>query len=340
MKPDQFRKQIMKGDVPAVCLLYGEEKLFIREALALIRKTLFPRGEEEANAERYYGDDVEPNTVLQAIRTVSLFAATRLVVVKEVERMVEPKRALFLDYLERPAPQTYLVFTAEKPDMRTKFFSRLQKRWPAVRYYHPYDLYQVEKWIRTTLQKNGFSIDADAARRLTDGHGRELSVLHNELEKLMLYKGAPGNIALSDVAAVSGQSREFNQFELADAVGDRDLERSLGMMDRLFQDGVPPILILSALTAFFRRLWAGKTLEREGRTDREILSALHIRFKGERFMNQLRGFEQEELKMIYPTFVRIDEAIKAGRSHPELMLETLIVRICRRKFLTPLRLAD
>jgi len=81
-------------------------------------------------------------------------------------------------------------------------------------------------------------------------------------------------------------------------------------------------------------------LEGEGRTDREILSALQIRFKGEKFLTQLRGFEQRELEMIYPGFVRIDEAIKTGSSHPELMLETLILRICQRKFLTPLRPAD
>lgn len=340
IKPDQFRKQIMQGDVPAVCLLYGEETLFIRETVALIRKKLFPGAEEEANAETYYGDDVEPAAVLQALSTVSLFASKRLVVVKDVERMGERKRALFLDYLDRPAPQTYLVFTAGKADMRTKFFSRLQKKWPAVRYYHPYNLYEVEKWIRSTLKQSGFSIDAPAARLLTEGHGRELSVLRNELDKLMVYRGGAGDITVSDVAAVSGQSREFNQFELADAVGDRDVERSLGVINRLFQDGVPPILILAALTALFRRLWAGKTLEGEGRTDREILSALQIRFKGEKFLTQLRGFEKRELEMIYPGFVRIDEAIKTGSGDPELMLETLILRICQRKFLTPLRPAD
>ncbi|MDX1764700.1 MAG: DNA polymerase III subunit delta [bacterium] len=337
MKPDQFRKQISQGEVPAICLLYGEEALFIAETVALIRKKLFSGPQEKANAETYYGDDVEPAAVLQSVSTVSLFASKRLVLVKNVDRMAERKRALFLDYFDHPAPAIYLIFTAEKADMRTKFFSRLQKKWPAIRYYHPYNLSEVEKWIRSTLKKDGFSIDTAAARLLTEGHGRTLSVLRNELDKVMLYKGNEGNITVSDVAAVSGQSREFNPFELADAVGDRDVERSLGMMNRLFQDGVPTILVLAAMTALFRRLWAGKTLEAEGRTDREILSALQIRYKGERFLAQLRRFDQRELAMIYPHFVRIDEAIKTGRSHPEMMLESLILRICRGKSMAPLR---
>jgi DNA polymerase-3 subunit delta len=339
VKPHLFQRQILQGKMPAVCLLFGEESLLIREALVLIRKKLFGNKPEDVNQEIYYGGDAEPSAVIQSASTVSIFASKLLIVVKQVDRMEERKRADFIDYMDTPSPDTYLVFTAGKADMRKKFFARLKTNWPAVRYYHPYDLRETEKWIRATLKERGFGIHPAGAQLLAEAHGRELSVLRNELEKLMLYMGQTCEICPLDVAEISGQSREFNQFEFADAVGDRDGERALRIMNRLFREGLAPILILSALIALFRRLWKGKALEKQGHRGRDILSVMNIRFQGERFLAQIGAFEEEELEMIYGWFLSIDTALKRGCSHPEMLIEMLVLRICRGKVFMP-RLPD
>jgi DNA polymerase-3 subunit delta len=328
MKPDAFNKQIQQGEIPPVCLLYGEEAFLIQETLDLIRKILL-HGEDASMAEEvFHGSESDGSSILVSARTIPLFGGRKLVVVKRVDQMSDPKKEPLLDYIKNPVPETTLVLTAEKPDMRKRFFAQLQKKWPSVRYYHPYDERQAEKWIQSYLKQRGCRIEPQGARLLCEAHGRELQVLKNELEKLILYKGEKGEISLSEAAEVSGQSREYNPFELADTVADRDLERSLHILSRLIHDGIPSLFILSALTAKLRRLRAGKELEECGYTDKELLSSLKISFQGVRFLRQLKGFRGEELEGFYPLLLTIDEAIKTGKARPEFRIEEVIHRIC------------
>ncbi len=329
MKPVAFRKQIARGEIPAVCLLYGDEPLLIEEALAQIRAKIIGRNEEPLSEEAYEGAEVDAARLLLSAQTQSLFGGRKLIVVKRVHQMGASRQDLLLDYLENPSPQTCLVFTGEKVDLRRKFYARLQKKWPTVRFYHPYDMRETVSWIRGFLQERGYGIEAEGARLLYDAHGRELLVLRNELEKLMLYKGQAGPISAADVLHVSGQSREYNPFEFADAVGERDGARALQILQRMRDEGVPLLLILSALAALFRKLWVGRNLMRRGVDSREILSQLKMGYRGEAFLRKLHRFREEELETIYRQFVKIDEAVKTSGPQPELLLETLVQRICR-----------
>lgn len=331
MKPDAFNNQISKGDIPPVCLLYGEEPLLIRESLDLIRRKLLGGEGAAFEQEIFYGSDSDASTILQSAQTLSLFGGRKLIVIKGVDRMPDSEKARLLDYVKSPVPKITVVLTAVKPDMRKKFFAQLQKQWPAVRFYHPYDVNETVKWIRSYLKRKGFEIDLQGARFLCDAHGRELQAIKSELDKLILYKGQPGEIGLPEITAVSGQSQEFNAFELADAVGDKDADRALRVLSRLIADGVPLLMILGALAAKFRKLWMGKTLEQKGQTQREILRSLAIHYKGERFMEQLSGFQEEEIAAFYSRLLEIDEAIKGGSSRPETFMEMAIHRLCRGK---------
>ncbi|MEK6775505.1 MAG: DNA polymerase III subunit delta [bacterium] len=329
MKPDTFKKEIQQGKIPPVCLLYGEEALLVQEMLDLIRKKVLGKGDPSMGYEVFYGADADASTVIQAVRTVPLFGGTKLVVVKEIDRMPDPQKERFLEYIKDPVQEACLVMTSVKPDMRKRFFAQLQKQWPAVQFYHPYDEEQTAKWIRSYLKQQGYRIDDKGVSLLLEAHGRELQVLQNELQKLMLYKGSPGEISFSDVNEVSGHSRGFNSFELADAICDKDLGEALKILSHLVEEGTHPLMILSALAAKFRKLWLGKELEREGRSDQEILRSLNVRYKEKRFLRQLQGFQEPEIAHHYLQLVAIDESIKSGGNRHQIWIETMIQRICK-----------
>ncbi len=329
MKPSVFRKQILRGDIPDICLLYGEEPYLIEETLGLIRRKLLEGEDDSFAVEMFDASESDAASILHAARTVSLFGRNKLLIVKGVHRVKAAGLEPFLSYLEEPAGGTVLVFTAEKPDMRKQFFSRLKKKWPAIRFYHPYGPRETEAWIREYLKGRGCRIEPEACRFLVESHGRELQVLRNELEKLILFKGEPGGIELSHVLEVSGQSREFNPFEFAEAMGNRDFERALRILQRLLQEGTPPLLILSVLVTVFRRLWIGKSLQKEGMREGELLSTMGVHFQRERFLEQLRRFSEEEVERIYGDLLAVDESLKSGQNHPRALMERLIFRVCR-----------
>lgn len=329
MKADDFRKRMQDGKVPPVCLLYGEETLLIGETIDLIREKLSAGDAASLDQEIFYGSESDASAIVQSARTLSLFGDSKLILVREVERMPDPQKERLLACIEDPCPRVTLVLTAVKPDMRKRFFAQLQKLCPCVRFYHPYDTRETGTWIRSYLRRKGFGIQSGALGFLCEAHGRELLVLKSELDKLILYKGKPGEITLSEAAAVSGQSQEWNAFELADAVGERNAERALAVYSRLMDEGVPPLLILGALAAKFRKLWMGKALEQKGCTEKEILRTLKMNYRGDRFLRQLQGFREGEMENIHPLLLAVDGAIKEGRGCPEALMEVMIHRICR-----------
>jgi DNA polymerase-3 subunit delta len=329
MKADQFKRQVHQGEIPPVSLLYGEEPLLIQETLDHIRKKLSGGDEDSLDQEVFHGSDSDALTIHQSSRTLPLFGARKLILVRGIDQMPDPQKDILLEQIKNPLSNVYMVLTAVKPDMRKRFFVQLQKHYPAVRFYHPYDERQTQSWIRTYLKPRGFQIDSEAAHFLCDAHGRELQVLKNELEKLILYKGEKGTIGLSEVSEISGQSQEFNAFELADAVGSRDVERALRVLTHLVDEGIPLLMIVGALAAKFRKLWMGKKMEREGCTDREIQHALKVTYKGDLFLKQMHNFQEKEIEGVFPLLLSIDEMIKSGRSRPEIFMEMAIQRICR-----------
>jgi len=82
---------------------------------------------------------------------------------------------------------------------------------------------QLPEWIVKYCKSQGYEIEAKASFLLVESVGADLSRLHNELDKLFLNVKKGDKINADAIEKYIGISKDYNVFELTNAIGKRDI---------------------------------------------------------------------------------------------------------------------
>ena len=128
---------------------------------------------------------------------------------------------------------------------------------------------QAEAWARKNLREQHKDISDEALAELVSRVGPNLRQLNSELEKLVLFCADKNQVELSDVSAICVRNKTARAFALGDALGDRDLARTLARLDEeLWEARLDPqkseIGLLYGLIAKVRAMLLLKEMVREG----------------------------------------------------------------------------
>jgi DNA polymerase III delta subunit len=115
----------------------------------------------------------------------------------------------------------------------------------------PEKAWQMEQYARTQLDNllkaQGLGMREEVKVEFLGRVGTETRRIASEVEKLRICLGASGEVKLEMVRAVTSSSRESTSWDLADAVGERNLGRALEILRQLFFQKESPIMIILAL---------------------------------------------------------------------------------------------
>lgn len=207
-----------------VYFLYGEEHFYIDEICNYIEKNVLSDGEKGFNQMVFYGKDADVNSIISNARRFPMMAPYQLIILKEAQGIKNLED--FVSYFEKPVLSTILVicYKKEKIDKRTSFYKAVAKH----RLFESKKLYDNElpPWIKKYLSERKFSISDRAAQLIADSLGSDLSKISNELEKLIINKNDEKEITDTDVELKIGISKEFNIFELMNAVAQKNSARA------------------------------------------------------------------------------------------------------------------
>jgi DNA polymerase-3 subunit delta len=115
---------------------------------------------------------------------------------------------------------------------------------------------QVPDWIRRVMAGKGYTITPKAAQMLTEFLGNDLSKVNNELEKLQLIIKPGEQITPQLVEENIGISKDFNNFELQNAIGARDIKKAYGIVQYFAQNpkNHPLVMTIALMYSFFSKL--------------------------------------------------------------------------------------
>jgi len=214
-----LKKRIFK---PAY-FLAGEESYYIDLISDYIEENILPEAERSFNQVILYGEETTVPAIIDTARKFPMISSHQVVIVKEAQSL--KKIDDFLFYLEKPMPSTILVinYKYRAIDKRTKFYKALTSQ--AVYFESPrLKDYQVPAWIEKYLMAEGIKTDPTASAMLTEYLGTDLHKIVNELNKLLITL-PPGKpvITTSLIEKNIGISKDYNNFELQKAVGERNI---------------------------------------------------------------------------------------------------------------------
>lgn len=262
MNFNEILAQLQKNVYQPIYFLMGEETYFIDEICNYITAHALDDSEREFNQTTLYGKDTDVGTIIAQAKRFPLMGSRNLVIVKEAQHIrkiddLEP-------YLEQPQAATILVicYKYKTLDKRKTFTKELAKK--AV-LFESKKLYenQVPSWIQNYLKQNNYSIHPKAAHLLAEYLGADLSKINKELDKLMLIVEKGSEINLEIIEQNIGISKDFNNFELNNAMARKDVLRA-NLISNYFAANPkdnPFVVTISVLFGFFHKTLIYHTLK-------------------------------------------------------------------------------
>jgi DNA polymerase III delta subunit len=331
--PAAVRKGISQGKADPIYVIVGDDDAEMTQLVGTISALV----EDELrafNLERLYANEkpVTPSAIVQAARTLPMLGDRRVVIVLRAERLLKPKRRgkgtdsdeesagqiedeppsdldALDEYARRPEPQTTLVFVAADVDRQRKLYKTLQKHAVIVECWglkgmkdariDPREAARAaEGIVRQTVAAAGQQIEPAALRLVATRAGTDISRLRADTERLLLFAADKAVITLKDAQEVVSVETAQDDWAVTNAIGRSDAREALRQLALALESGGVPYQILGQLAWYVREKMAAMYPNR-------VPAAIEALF-------------------------RTDLDLKSSGGDPRVLLERLVVELCRR----------
>ncbi|HEU4469482.1 MAG TPA: DNA polymerase III subunit delta [Flavisolibacter sp.] len=255
MTLEKLLSDLKKAAYKPVYWLEGDEEFFIDQVIEYAEQQILPAAEKEFNLTICYGRDTAWTDLLNTCRKYPMFAERQVVILKEAQSMkdIEKMEA----YIDRPLSSTllFVAYKNKKVDGRTKLAKLLKEKAVMLTTKKLYDS-DLPDWVSGLVKSKGYSIGNKALYLLIDHIGNDLSRLNNEVDKLVLNLSGRKSITEDDIEQFVGVSKEFNVFELQQAIAHRDLYKAVRIIQYFEANpkAGPLPLIFPSLYNFFSKV--------------------------------------------------------------------------------------
>ena len=239
-----------------VYFLAGEEPYYIDIIASYIEEKVLPEAEKAFNQLVLYGEDTTIQSVIETSRRFPMMSNHQVIIVKEAQFLKKIDDLAY--YLDKPLLSTILVFNYKYKvlDKRTKLYKLIESK--AV-YFESNKLrdYHVPPWIERYLMLKGIKIEPNASAMLTEYLGTDLHKIVNELEKLLINLPPGRPVITTDLIEKNiGISKDYNNFELQKAVGEKNILKA-NMIVHYFDQNPrdnPINLTIASLFSYFTKV--------------------------------------------------------------------------------------
>jgi DNA polymerase-3 subunit delta len=256
MSADKIIADWKKGNFKPIYWLEGDEPFFIDQVVHYAEHKILPESEASFNLSIFYGKDADWSSVVNACMRYPMFAEKQVVILKEAQQMRDIEK--LESYIDNPLASTIFVvsFKEKKVDGRSKLAKTLKSKGEMLTTKKMYDS-QLPEWVNQMVASHQLTIAPKALNLLVDHIGNDLSRLQNEVEKLAVNLAGRKNITEDDIEKYIGVSKDFNVFELQDALGKRDLAKTIRIIHYFEANpkAAPIQMILPALYNYFSKVF-------------------------------------------------------------------------------------
>ncbi len=327
----QITKDIKSGNIKPIYFFMGEEPYYIDKLTEFIEDNVLQEHERDFNQTVIYGRDTSIEDIVSTAKRFPMMADRQVVIVKEAQELSRTIDKID-SYIENPQPTTVLVFAYKYKtlDKRKKITKTLAK---AGVVYESKKLYenQVGDWIKRTLSGKDYSIEPKAAAMLVEFLGNDLSKISNELDKLKIILPKGHTFTPHDIEENIGISKDYNNFELRKAIGEKDQIKAYKIAEYFSQNPKDnPIVVTTGMVfGFFSQLLQYHGLK--DKSKQNVASVLRVNpFFVKDFEVGFRNYPMKKVSAIITTLRDVDLKSKGVNSNsiPQRdLLQEMLVKI-------------
>jgi len=329
--PADVRAALARRTLAPVYLLLGDDDAEIARLAADL--TSIVEDELRAfNVERIYAGEkgATAASIVEAAQMLPMMSDRRVVLVLRAERLLKPKRRgkaaaeegdatgsdeeppgdldALTAYVQNPSPSTTLVLAAADIDKTRKAGKAVLKHATVVECWglkpgkeaRGSDLHQAariaEQMVKKAVAESGQVIEPAAARLVAGRAGFDIVRLRGDIERLMLYTAGKPGITLADAQEIVTAETAQDDWAVTNAIQNGNAREALRQLAMALDAGGVSFQILGQIAWFVRDKMADP---------RRIPAAIEA-------------------------LLRTDLDLKSSGGDPRVLLERLVVELCRR----------
>jgi len=338
-KYQEFINRHRVGEFPSLICLLGSD-LYLRGQLVDMAAERFGPG-KKVERENFYATESSPENVLASSQTCSMFAERKIILVHQFQAWPQNQRAVILGYLEKPSPDTILILIADDPPADYyeklsygKWFKSASSKIEVVDIagLRAEEVREIIKEMAKSFEKR---ITPEAVDLLLETIGPRPELVCQELAKISLYLASAKLISPELVSELTIGSKLQNIFELAEALGKKDIDRSLNIYHRMYEqnpvsDAFWFLGILAIVRRQFRIMLELQAALGAEQTVGKIAGRYNIPYalRGE-YEQLAERFDKKRLLEVFDDLHQTELEIKSSAHEKNIIIESLIMRLCQ-----------
>ena len=295
-----LNKEIKSGSFKNIYVLQGEEPYFIDRLQELIIDTALTEDQRDFNLSLYYGNTANVREVISACQQYPAFSQYKVVVVREAQLISkQPGHKndldLFASYAEKPLPSTILVICHKGDALKSKSFTDALKA--------------AKSGVVFTSKKVREGRDLEKLAMLTDD---------NNISPLLIEQ----NI---------GISKDYNNFELEEALARRDAAKAFRIVDYFERNpkNNPSVVSIAMLFSFFSNALLTATASDKSLEGIMDVVGTRSQWRARKFLDTTRVYSTRSLVNIIGYLRECDTRSKGigSRQDQYALLKDLVYKI-------------
>lgn len=330
-----IKNAIESRKLAPIYILHGEESYFI-DRLAKDFEKLVPESERDFNYYALYAPEITPETVMSTCRRFPMMADRQVVILKEAQAVRAEIINKLAGYCEKPNPSTILVicFRGEKAKGRD-LMAKAKAGGAVIFESKPLNERTIDPFIAQLVKDKKLNIESKGLAMLRDFIGTDVAKIYNEIDKLAFILGEGAMITPESIERNVGISKDYNNFELVDALASKDAARIFRIINyfRSNPKHNPTIVTVATVFRFFSELLA--TQFSKDKSPSALMAAIGLKWQSQlsRYSTAMRHYNARMTIEIISAIREFDCNVKGigSRQNEYDLLHNLMFRIitCR-----------
>jgi DNA polymerase-3 subunit delta len=319
--------EIKKRKFKPVYYFFGEDSYNLSYALYSLEESFKLILASDFDKETLYSEDKSINEILGLATSFPFGSEKKLIIIKEAEKIRDKKP--LKDYASSPADFTVLAFfhNGSITNLKSEPFKTLSEN---------EFLFEAKElkgknlisWLISVAEQKGKNLSEENAQVMVDIVGENRSMLENQLEKICVFIDKGKEISIESIQKVSSELKQFNIFDLQNAIGLKDKAKSLTVAYNLLDNGAEPTFVIAMLTRYFTGL--SKITELRSKNVPDIEAARIVGTHPFYYPNYVKArtlYSDLKLVEVFRALLKADVTVKTTSTDDKTIITLLVAEI-------------
>ncbi len=252
---DKIINDLKNNKIYPFYLLHGSESYFIDRIFDYFKDNIIDDEAKDFDLTIAYGKETSIPKIIESAKRYPLISKYHLIIVKEAHGLKKEYDPL-IKYLDNPQESSIIVFCHKNKDFdkRSILYKSALKN-GMIFHSNKLKENQAIEWISNQINTFELSADIKSVHLIHEFLGNNLDRIYQELNKLKII--LKNKIINEDIVEkYIGINKDYNHFELINAIGKRDKNKCLEIINYISTNSktFPLVLTISMVFQFFKRL--------------------------------------------------------------------------------------